>query len=207
MAAAKSISTVKRETDLQTISEWIEPGSRVLDIGCGRGVLLEQLWQKRNVKGLGVDIDAEKIEACVKRGVPVYQGDAEALMRTFDDGHFDWVILSRTMQEMENPERVLAEALRVGRKLAVGFANQGYWRNRVCTLLTGAIGREETQRKPWPQSSPENPVGITEFEAFCAQNKLRILHRQFLARDMKRKVACTASLRAAYALYAVSRAE
>jgi len=195
----------KRDTDLQMIGEWIEPGSRVLDLGCGRGVLLEQLHQKRQVNGVGVDTDEEKIEACVKRGVSAYQGDAEEILRVFEDAHFDWVILSRTVQELENPGIVIKEALRVGRRLAVGFSNHGYWRNRLCTLCSGSPARSDIHPAPWPEQRPHNPVSLQEFEDYCTENKLKFLHRKYLGGNWKSELAFMPSLRAAYALYALER--
>ncbi|MFA5257893.1 MAG: methionine biosynthesis protein MetW, partial [Opitutales bacterium] len=147
----------------------------------------------------------EKIEACVRRGVPAYQGDAESFLRIFDDGHFDWVVLSRTVQELESPGSVINEALRVGKRLAVGFANHGYWRNRLCTLFSGQPVRGDVNPAPWPDQRPHNPVSIAEFEAYCALNGLKILHRVHLGGDWKSRVSVCPSLFAAYALYAVSR--
>jgi methionine biosynthesis protein MetW len=201
------IHSIKRETDLQIISEWIEPKSRVLDLGCGRGILLEQLRQKLDVKALGVDIDAEKIGACVKRGVPVYQGDALKLLALFDDGSFDWVILSRTVQELENAGSVLKEALRVGRKLAVGFGNHGYWKNRLNSVRTGRASLGDADGAIWPENHPRNPVSIAEFEDYCRREKLEILHRRCLAGDWKTPAGTFASWRAAYALYAIAKAK
>jgi methionine biosynthesis protein MetW len=203
---AAQLHSIKRETDLQIISEWIEPKSRVLDLGCGRGILLEQLGHKLDIRGLGVDIDEEKIGACVKRGVPVYQGDAEALLATFDERHFDWVILSRTVQELENAGQVLSAALRAGRNLAVGFANHGYWRNRLNSLVTGRAALGDADSAIWPNNHPRNPVSIAEFEDYCRREKLTILHRRCLAGDWKTPVEKLASLRAAYALYAITKA-
>jgi methionine biosynthesis protein MetW len=203
---AAQIHSIKRETDLQIISEWIEPKSRVLDLGCGRGILLEQLRHKLDIQCLGVDIDEEKVGSCVKRGVPVYQGDAEKLLATFDEGHFDWVILSRTVQELENAGSVLTAALRAGRNLAVGFANHGYWRNRANSLMTGRASLGDADPAIWPNNHPRNPVSIIEFEEYCQREKLTILHRRCLAGDWKTPVEKLASLRAAYALYAITRA-
>jgi methionine biosynthesis protein MetW len=200
------IRTIKRETDLQIISGWIEPNSRVLDVGCGRGVLLEELTKRRGVKGLGVDIDEVKIEACVKRGVAAYQGDAEKLLLQFDEGHFDWVILSRTVQELGNPGRVIKEALRAGKKLAVGFENHGYYRNRLCTLMTGCASPDESNARMWPERQPSSPVSIAEFEAFCARENVAIIKRVHLAGDGKSEVRFLTTLRAAYSIYALSRA-
>jgi len=196
---------VKRETDLQLISEWISPGSRVLDVGCGRGILLEHLANSKGVHGLGVDTNSEKVEACVKRGVSVYQGDAEALMSVFDEGHFDWVILSRTVQELDKPVRVIREALRVGRHLAIGFANYGYWLNRGHTLFTGQLPVNEVFPNPWYDDRPHNPVTVGGFEAFCEREGFRISHRTYLRGDWRTPLSVLPGWRAGYAVYALER--
>jgi methionine biosynthesis protein MetW len=115
---------IKRTVDMQIIADWVEPRSRVLDLGCGRGVLLDSLVQSKDVHGIGVDLDVEKVAACIRRGLSAYQGDMMTFMRSFPDGHFDRVICSRTLEEVPEPAEVMAEALRVGRALTVGFASR-----------------------------------------------------------------------------------
>ncbi len=202
----KPAHSSKRDTDLQIIGEWIEPGSRVLDLGCGRGVLLEQLRLKRNVNGIGVDTDADKVEACVRRGVPVYQGDAAEFLKVFDAGHFDWVVISRTMQELEKPALVLDEALRVGRRLAVGFANHDYCCNQMRAVCSECPERGDAGAEPWPLRRPQNPVGVTEFEKYCQNSGITIIRRKYLGEDWRSEVEANPATCAAYALYALERA-
>src|SRR5690554_5989617 len=102
---------IKRETDLQIVSDWVEQGARVLDLGCGRGILLEYLHQTRGIYGVGVDNDPQKILGCVKRGVNAYQGDIKQILSEFPDQYFDWVVCSRTLQELNKPKEVLFEAM------------------------------------------------------------------------------------------------
>ena len=89
----------KRTVDMQIIGDWVEPNTRVLDLGCGRGVLLDYLTQTKQVSGIGVDLDFAKISACVSRGLNAYQGDMTQFLREFPEKHFDRVICSRTVQE------------------------------------------------------------------------------------------------------------
>ena len=124
---------VKRTVDMQIIADWVEPRSRVLDLGCGRGVLLELLVQTKDVFAVGVDMQFEKISACVRRGITAYQGDMMTFMRTFPDAHFDRVICSRTLEEVGDPAAVIAEALRVAKSICAKSLTS---RRSVSTKLT-----------------------------------------------------------------------
>lgn len=200
-------SQIKRETDLQAISNWIESNDRVLDIGCGRGILLEYLATTKGVNGVGVDTDVDKVTACVKRGVTAYHGDAVDLLREFDDSSFDWVVLSRTVQELGQPALVIDESLRVAKRLAIGFANYGYWRNRLSMLLTGALPVNEVFPHPWYDDRPQNPVSVNKFEAFCRLRGYTIEHRVYLRGDWKTSLSRLPDWRAGYAVYAIARTE
>src|SRR5262245_28479632 len=105
---------VKRTVDMQIIGDWVEPNTRVLDLGCGRGVLLDYLVQTKQVSAIGVDLDFAKISACVGRGLTAYQGDMTSFLQSFPEKHFDRVICSRTVQELDDPTSVILEALRAG---------------------------------------------------------------------------------------------
>lgn len=200
-----SRAAIKRKTDLQIISNWIEDGSRVLDLGCGRGVLLEHLVHAKGVHGVGVDTDPDKIQNCVKRGLSAYQGDAETFLGEFPDGFFDWVVLSRTLQELPYPGRVVAEALRVGRCLAVGFINQGYWLNRWHLLSTGHRVINEVFPRRWHEDTPSNPVTVAGFESFCAGAGYTIRERAYLRGNWKTPTHVLPNLRAGYAVYAITK--
>lgn len=200
-----SLRSNKRTVDLQVITDWVTDGARVLDLGCGRGVLLQELAQQKKTHGIGVDLDIDKIAACVKRGLSAYQGDMMTLMGNFDDAHFDHVICSRTLEEVDSPATVIAEALRVGRSLTVGFANYGYWRNRVDAFVRGRKPRNDVFKTTWGESRPANPLTIADFEAFCADHGYRITRRVCLRGDWKTEVATLPNLRAGYALFEITR--
>lgn len=171
---------IKRETDLQIISDWIEPRSRVLDLGCGRGLLLEHLRDQKEVHGVGVDLDAQKVQGCVKRGINVFQGDAMEFLREIPNGFYDWVILSRMLQELAEPDVVITEALRAGRRLAVGFVNFGFWRNRLAQLVTGNRIINDVFPHPWYLSRPANTVTIRDFEDYCRIRGFRVDRKTYL---------------------------
>ena len=201
MSAAKK----KRQVDFQVIARWVNEGDRVLDLGCGRGVLLEYLRRKKSVYGVGVDVDFGKILSCVKRGVPAYQGDARQILATFPDNHFDRVIFSRTVEQLEEAERVLLEGLRVGKRATVGFVNSGYWVNRINTLLHGRRTINEVYPYAWYESTPANPFSIREFEDFCRTREIVIRHRVHLRGDWHTENLRLPNLLAGYAIYDLSK--
>ncbi len=195
----------KRTVDMQIIGEWVTPGSRVLDLGCGRGALLDYLVQTKEVAALGVDLDFGRITACVARGLSVYQGDMTSFMQQFPDRHFDRVICSRTVQELGDPTGVILEALRVGRSLTVGFVNHGYWKNRVDALLRGRKVRNEVYTTEWFESRPSNPVTIADFEHFCAAQGITITRRAHLLGNWRTPCRTLPNLFAGYALYDLAK--
>ncbi len=195
----------KRTVDMQIIGEWVTPGSRVLDLGCGRGALLDYLVQTKEVAALGVDLDFGRITACVARGLSVYQGDMTGFMRQFPDRHFDRVICSRTVQELGDPTGVILEALRVGRSLTVGFVNHGFWKNRVDALLRGRKVRNEVYTTEWFESRPSNPVTIADFEHFCAAQDITVTRRAHLLGNWHTPCRTLPNLFAGYALYDLAR--
>jgi methionine biosynthesis protein MetW len=203
MSAPKS--AIKRTVDMQIIADWVEPGSRVLDLGCGRGVLLEFLAQSRQARTVGVDLDIDKVAGCIKRGVTAYQGDMMAFKRAFPDGHFDRVICSRTLEELRDPAGVIDEALRVGRCVTVGFVNHGYWKNRLDAVWGGRKPRNAVYTTAWHESRPANPATIADFEAFCLARRIRVVRRVHLRGDWQSLCPVIPNLLAGYALYDLGR--
>jgi methionine biosynthesis protein MetW len=196
----------KRTVDMRTIGAWVEPGTRVLDLGCGRGQLLDYLVQTKEVVALGVDFDFAKVSECVRRGVNAYQGDLLDCMKAFPDAHFDRVICSRTLQELQgDPAAVVNEALRVGKSVTVGFVNNAFWKNRVATLLHGRKVRNAITTTAWHESRPSNPLSIADFEDFCAGQGITITRRAHLLGDWHSPCLFAPNLLAGYALYDLKR--
>ncbi|ACB74753.1 methionine biosynthesis protein MetW [Opitutus terrae] len=191
----------KRAVDMEIIAEWVEPASRVLDLGCGRGDLLAYLVQTKDVRAVGVDLDFRRITACVARGLSAYQGDMTGFMREFPDRHFDRVICSRTVQELDNPTAVILEALRAGHALTVGFVNHGFWKNRADALLRGRKVRNDVYTTEWFESRPSNPVSIADFEHFCAVQGITVTRRVYLRGDWHTPCRFRPNFFAGYALY------
>jgi methionine biosynthesis protein MetW len=195
----------KRTVDMQIIGDWVEPNTRVLDLGCGRGVLLDYLTQTKQVSGIGVDLDFAKISACVSRGLTAYQGDMTQFLRAFPEKHFDRVICSRTVQELADPTSVILEALRAGRALTVGFVNHGFWKNRINTLVQGRKIRNEVYKTEWFESRPANPLTIADFEHFCEVKGICIARRAHLAGNWHEPCRTLPNLFAGFALYDLSK--
>ena len=196
---------VKRTVDMRIIGDWVEPRARVLDLGCGRGDLLDYLVQAKQVAATGVDLEFAQIAACVRRGLNAYQGEMTAFMRAFPERHFDRVICSRTVQELSDPAEVILEALRVGRAVTVGFVNHGFWKNRLAALVSGRKVRNAVYPTAWFESRPANPVTIADFEEFCRAKDIRIARRVHLLGDWKKNCAALPNLLAGYALYDLTR--
>ena len=196
----------KRQADFQVIARWVAEGERVLDLGCGRGVLLEYLMQTKGVYGVGVDVDLERVSSCVKRSVPVYQGDAHEVLASFQDDAFDRVIFSRTVEQFDNPDATLQEGLRVGKRVTVGFVNHAYWKNRLHTALRGRRIINEVYPKPWYASLPANPFSVAEFEDYCQSKNILIGDKVYLAGDWRSECKRLPNLLAGYAIYDLSSA-
>ena len=195
----------KRTVDMRIIGEWVEKDARVLDLGCGRGELLDYLLQTKQVSGVGVDLDFERIAACVRRGVTAYQGDMMAFLHAFPERHFDRVICSRTVQELNRPAEVILEALRAGRALTVGFVNHGFWKNRLYALFQGRKLRNAVYTTEWHESRPANPLSIADFEDFCREKNIRVTRRVHLLGDWKTPCPIFPNLLAGYALYDLTK--
>ena len=165
--------------DYELIASWIPERSRVLDLGCGDGTLLAGLSATRAARGYGIEIDQANVLASVKNGVNVIQDDLESGLSTFDDGAFDFVILSQTLQAMHNVEGVLKEMLRVGREGIVTFPNFGYWRHRL-DLLQGRMPVSKSLPHAWYDTPNIHLCTVKDFEDLCTQVGAEILDERVI---------------------------
>jgi len=171
--------TVTQRPDFAAIAGWVGMGSSVLDLGCGDGSLLRYLRESRRVAGYGVEIDDDRVLACVKSGVNVIQGDLERGLSEFESRSFDYVVLSQTLQAVRNSERIVHDMLRVGREGIVTFPNFGYWRNRL-QVIGGHMPVSENLPYEWHDTPNIHLCTITDFEDFCAGHGVRIMERKVL---------------------------
>jgi methionine biosynthesis protein MetW len=164
-------------SDFDVIAGWVQPGERVLDLGCGDGSLLRRLINERGVRGWGVEIDIDKVVAAIGNQVNVIQCDLEAGLAGFEDGSFEHVILSHTLQAMRHTEAVVTEMLRVGREAVVSFPNFGYWKHRR-DILNGRMPVSEDLPYQWYDTPNIHLCTIADFDDFCAQRDITVRERK-----------------------------
>ncbi len=149
--------------DLQLIAQMVAPGSRVLDVGCGDGALLQHLWKTKEVDGRGIELSQAGVNACVRNGLSVIQGDADTDLKDYPSDAFDYVILSQTLQATHNPRIVLDHMARIGRRSIVSFPNFGYWRVRLGLLLGGRMPVTKDLPNQWYETPNIHFCTIRDF--------------------------------------------
>ena len=184
--------------DLTAIAQWVSPGARVLDLGCGDGSLLRYLWQERQAPGYGVEIDDASVLDCVANDVNVLQVDLESGLSLFADRSFDCVILSETLQTIHRTELLMREMLRVGREVIVSFPNFGHWSARL-QVLFGRMPVSEALPYEWYETPNVHHCTIADFEDLCRRLKIRI--RERLALHESRAITFLPNLLGSLAVY------
>lgn len=160
--------------DLRLIAEMVEPRSRVLDIGCGDGELLDILVHEREVDGRGIEIDMGLVTIAVAQGLSVIHGDADTDLVFYPDQAFDYVILSRTLQATEKPREVLQQMLRIGRRAIVSFPNFGHWLVRSKLLFSGRMPQTPVLDRPWYDTPNIHLCTILDFFRLCDEDGYRV---------------------------------
>ena len=190
--------------DLAVIAANIERDSRVFDIGCGDGELMDVLQAASNCDARGIEIDPELVERAVARGLSVVQGDADHDLADYPDDAFDYAILSQTLQTAERPDRMLDELLRVGRRAFVSFPNFAYWRMRIALLVHGRMPVVRHLPVSWYETQNIHHVTVEDFRLLLAEKGVTVERSWFFANG--REIGGgNANWRAEHAVYQLSR--
>jgi methionine biosynthesis protein MetW len=167
--------------DFDFIHDWIAPNTRVLDLGCGDGSLLQSLQQQHNILGYGLEVDPEAINQCIAKGVNVIEQDLNKGLTNFADGSFDTVIMTQALQAMRFPHLVLDEMLRIGDDCIITFPNFGYWRTRAYLNFRGRMPVTKQLAYQWYDTPNIHFFTYADFETLCAERNINILHRRCIA--------------------------
>jgi len=160
--------------EFKIIAELIETNTRVLDVGCGDGTLMEFLKINKKIDIRGIEISKNNVQQCIGKGLTVIEGDAEKDLSQFPDGSFDFVILSQTLQAFLNPEKVISELLRVGKKAIVTIPNFGYWKVRLHLLVKGTMPVTRTLPEEWYNTPNLHMCTIQDFFNFCKKREINL---------------------------------
>ena len=160
--------------EFEIIANLIEKSTRVLDVGCGDGTLMQFLKNNKKIDIRGIEISKNNVQKCVEKGLTVIEGDAEKDLVQFPDGSFDFVILSQTLQAFLNPEIVINELLRVGKKAIVTIPNFGYWKVRLHLLTKGTMPITKNLPDEWHNTPNIHMCTIKDFFNFCNNRKIKL---------------------------------
>lgn len=162
--------------DLQIIASWIEPGSKVLDLGCGEGDLLHFLKQNKQVAGTGIELVEAKVAQCIEKGLSVVQGDINAEVQDYADNTFDYVILSQTLQQVYEPAELIRSLLRIGKKGIVSFPNFSFLSVRLQLLVTGYAPITRQLPYEWYDTPNIRVITIKDFRKFSKEVGFKIIN-------------------------------
>ena len=160
--------------EFKIISDLIEKNTRVLDVGCGDGILIEYLKYNKEIDIRGIEISKDNVQKCLSKGLTVIEGDAEKDLLQFPDSSFDFVILSQTLQAFLNPEIVIKELLRVGKKAIVTIPNFGFWKVRLHLLIKGTMPITKNLPDEWYNTPNLHMCTIKDFYNFCEDRKIKL---------------------------------
>ncbi len=193
-----------KRLDYEIIYNLIEPGSRVLDLGCGDGELIYLLSKNKDAKVQGIEVDEGAIYKCVEKGLSVFHIDIDTGLRGYPDKSFDYVILNKTMQEARRAEFVIQEALRVGTKVVINFPNFANIRARFMLFFNGKAPITDSLPFRWYNTPNLHFLSISDFKQFCSEKNIKILKAHYLGD--KDEVKAWPNLLASNAVFVITRA-
>ena len=162
------------KNEFKIIANLLPTHSRVLDVGCGDGSLIEVLIKQKNIDARGIELEENKVKQCISKGLSVIQGNAETELGQFPDKAFDFVVLSQTLQAFYQPENVLDELLRIGKKVIISIPNFGYWQVRTSLLFFGKMPVTKSLPDSWYNTPNLHMCSIKDFYQFCDKKKIKI---------------------------------
>ncbi|WP_405048061.1 methionine biosynthesis protein MetW [Flexibacterium corallicola] len=166
--------------DHKILCDFVAPNTRIIDIGCGKGELLELLVKTRAVDGRGIELSQSGVNECVSRGLSAVQGDADTDLAAYPDKSFDYAILSQTLQATKNPKHILSELLRIGEKAVVSFPNFGHWNNRLQLLMKGKMPVTDYLPYSWYDTPNIHFCTIRDFMDIAEEVGAKVLQAQAL---------------------------
>jgi methionine biosynthesis protein MetW len=193
-----------REIEFQTICNYIKEGSSVLDLGCGDCELLHRLIKNKNIKAQGIEIDEKEIYKCVQKGVSVLHEDIEYGLAEYKDNSFDYIVLQQSLSEVvKQPEKVIQESLRVGRKVIISFSNFVHYRARLQIFLKGKTPITPSLPYSWYDTPNLHFLSITDFIDYCKKRKIKIEKATYLG--TKKRVYLLPNFMALVGIFMISK--
>jgi len=164
----------KMKKEFKVIADLLPNNTRVLDVGCGDGSLMNLLVKEKNIEVRGLELEKKNVQECIYKGLPVIQGNAETELHQFPDQSFDYVVLSQTLQAFYNPDKVLKELLRIGKSVIVSIPNFGYWKVRTSLLFFGKMPVTRTLPNEWYNTPNLHMCSIKDLFNYCDNQNINI---------------------------------
>ena len=162
------------KNEFKIIANLLPPQSRILDVGCGDGTLIQALINEKSIDARGIELGEDNVKACISKGLSVIEGNAETELNQFPDKAFDYVILSQTLQAFYQPENVLEQLLRIGHKVIISIPNFGYWKIRTNLLFFGKMPVTKSLPYSWYDTPNLHMCSIKDFYQFCEKKNIKI---------------------------------